>query len=95
MQLLGVSVSFFSILFQFLSGRIQKVFVHGQFSELRNVVSGVPLGIVLGPLLFIIYTHSMWSSLENDLVAYADNAIVIAVVPSPNESCICRLSRSC
>ena len=84
LQHLGVGGSFLSILSQFLSGRTQKVVVDGQFSELKNVVSGVPQGSVLGPLLFIIYTHDMWSGLENDLVAYADDATLVAVVPSPD-----------
>ena len=32
-------------------------------------------------LLFIIYAHDMQSDLENDLVAFADGATLIAVVP--------------
>ena len=84
LQQFGVGGSILSILSQFLSGRTQKVVVDGQFSELKNVVSGVPQGSVLGPLLFIIYTHDMWSNLENDLLAYADDATLVAVVPSPN-----------
>ena len=57
LQKFGVGGSFLSILSEFLSGRTQKVVVDGQFSELKNVVSGVPQGSVLGPFLFIIYTH--------------------------------------
>ena len=37
---------------------------------------------MLGPLLFILYTHDMWFGLENMLVAYADDATLLAVVPS-------------
>ena len=35
-------------------------------------------------LLFILYTHDMWFGLENMLVAYADDATLLAVVPSPD-----------
>ena len=46
------------------------------------MVSGVPQESVLGPLLFITCLHDMWSGLESDIVAYADDATLIAVVPS-------------
>ena len=39
---------------------------------------------VLGPLLFIIYTHDLWFGLENILVSYADDANLLARFPSPN-----------
>ena len=55
MQLSGVDRSFLSILSQFLSGRTQKAVFDGQFSELRNVVSGAPQGSVLDPV-FSLYT---------------------------------------
>ena len=47
------------------------------------MISGVPQSSVLGPLLFILYTH-MWFGLENKLVAYADDATLFASVPSPD-----------
>ena len=81
---LGIGGQFLNILIEFLSNRTQRVVVDGQCSESRNVISGVPQGSVLGPLLFILYTHDMWFGLENLLVAYADDATLIAVVPSPN-----------
>ena len=63
---------------------MQRVVVDGQFNDYRNVVSGVLQGSVLGPLLFILYTHDMWFGLENMLVSYADDATFLARIPSPN-----------
>ena len=42
LQQLGVSGPFLSILIEFLSNKLQRVVVDGQFNEYRNVISGVP-----------------------------------------------------
>ena len=68
---------------QFLSNRSQFVLVDGCRSKPVNVVSGVPQGSVLGPLLFLLYTSELFSILENKLIGYADDSTLIAVVPSP------------
>ena len=47
--------------------------VDGCWNKLVNVVSGVPLGSVLGPLLFLLYTNKHFSILENKLISYADD----------------------
>ena len=57
--------------------------VGGCRSKLVTVVSGVPFGCVLGPLLFLLYTSEIFSILENKLIGYADDYNLIAVVPSP------------
>ena len=57
--------------------------VDGCKSKLINVMSGVPQGSVLGPLLFLLYTSELFCILENNLIGYADDSTLIAVVPSP------------
>ena len=57
----GIGGSILSILTQFLSNRSQQVMVDGCKSKLVNVVSGVPQGSVLGPLLFLLYTSEQFS----------------------------------
>ena len=56
--------------------------VDGCRSKLVNVVSGVPQGSVLGPLLFLLYTSELFSILENKMIDYADDSTFMAVVPS-------------
>ena len=81
---MGVGGEFLGINNEFLTNRLQRVSVDGHYSDYRNVISGVPQGSILGPLLFISYAHDMWFGLENKLIAYADDATLLAPVPSPD-----------
>ena len=56
----GIGSSVLSILTQFLSNRSQRVMVDGCRSKLVNVVSGVPQGSVLSPLLFLCTLRSFF-----------------------------------
>ena len=47
------------------------------------IVSAVPRGSVLGPLLFIVYTSEMFELVESRLYAYADNSTFLEVVRKP------------
>ena len=55
------------------------------FNEPKHILSGVPQGSVLGPLLFLVYTSDMGVGLENDLIVYADDHTLKAVIRSPQQ----------
>ena len=55
------------------------------WSKLVNVVSGLPQGCVLGPLLFLLLTSELFSIMEYKLIGYTNDSTSMAVVPSPGD----------
>ena len=65
--------------------RTQRVKVDGVFSSSIDVVSGVPQGSVLGPLLFLLYIADLLRLLQNELVGYADDSTLLCRIPHPRD----------
>jgi len=55
----------------------------GEFSEWRDILSGVPQGSVLGPLLFIIYINDIDDHINSRLLKFADDTKIYFKVNSP------------
>ena len=60
----------------FLSGSKQRVRVDGEFSCWADVLSGIPQGSILGPLLFIIFINDLvdFCEINPKLYLFADDA---------------------
>ena len=80
---IGEEGSVLSICTDFLSDRWQRVVVNGAASEWIPIISGVPQGSVLGPLLFILYTIEMFELAEHRLFDYPDDSTLLAVARKP------------
>ena len=81
----GVGGLILRVFQNFLSSRTQRVKVDGVFSSSIDVVSGVPQGSVLGPLLFLLYIADLPRLLQNELVGYADDSTLLCRIPHPRD----------
>ena len=58
---------------EFIRGRSQEVIVNGAKSETAPVLSVIPQGTVLGPVLFVIYINDILENLSSDGLLFADD----------------------
>ena len=58
----------------YLADRVQYVLYNGTKSRPMKIITGVPQGSILGPLLFLIYINDIKSSTDSfDVIGYADD----------------------
>ena len=73
LQSYGVRGNLLKWIESFLLGRRQRVMIAGIGSEWVSVLSGVPQGSVLGPVLFICYINDMPNTILSFIYIYADD----------------------
>ena len=66
----------------FLVGRSQAVKVNGVESEIKAVLSGIPQGSVLGPILFIIYINDILDNIDSEGFLFADDTKIFKTILS-------------
>ena len=78
----GISKQVLNWISEFLSNRTQSVVVNGSASQSKNVVSGVPQGTVLGPILFIIFINDIVQCVGSQIRLFADDCVCYRVIRS-------------
>ena len=69
----GVEGELFSLLESYLNSCEQKVVLNDQTSDLKGILSGVPQGLVSGPLLFLIYINDLPDDLTYLCKSFGDD----------------------
>ena len=60
---------------EYLCSRKQRVILDNVISESVDVLSCVPQGSILGPLLFVLFTNDIYANIDNDsnIALFADD----------------------
>jgi hypothetical protein len=83
----GIRGSLLNWIQSYLTGRTQKVKFMSDVSNPTEVLSGVPQGSILGPLLFILFTNDISYLLKNARRSlYADDLKLYKVIENVNDS---------
>ena len=86
MEAYGISGSLLEWIKDYLHGRTQTVLVNGEKSDTAPVISGIPQGTCLGPLLFVIYINDLLDDIDSDGFLFADDTKIFRKITSPNDS---------
>ena len=70
----------------FLESRKQRVAVNGEKSSWHDVLSGIPQGSVLGPVLFVIHINSLpETALNSEIYLFADDTKIFRSIKENND----------
>ena len=77
LEYLGMTPEVLKWFHSYLYGRSQRVKVNGSLSPYEVILTGVPQGSLLGPLLFLIFVNDLPLSLKHtDSILYADDTVI-------------------
>ena len=77
----GIDEKIWLWIYNFLEkNRKQSVVVDGKQSSLIDVVSGIPQGTVLGPLLFLLHINDLSSVVSSKVRLFADDCLITEIL---------------
>ena len=77
---MGIKGKLLEVIRDFLTNRKFRVSVEGQFSSFKDILSGIPQGSVLGPLLFLIFINDLPNYVSSFIKLFADDVKIIGNV---------------
>ena len=81
----GIGESMINWIQAWLTDRRQRVIVEGEISNWKPVLSGVPQGSVLGPILFLIFINDLDDDLSSKVLKFADDTKVFRTVKTDTD----------
>ena len=72
----------------YLTQRTQRVVVDGAMSQEARVLSGVPQGTVLGPLLFLTYINDITNDIKGQIRLFAGDALLYHPIKTEADGCV-------
>ena len=81
----GIRGSLLKWLRHFLTARTQKVVCNGTSSKPKKVLSSVPQGTVLGPLMFLVFINDLPENLRSTARLFADDCVIYTGGNEPND----------
>ena len=72
-----------------ITDRRRRVVVDGEVSSWKSVLSGVPRGSVLGPILFLVYINDLEEGVTGKILKFADDTKLFRKVKEIGENGRC------
>jgi ribonuclease HI len=87
LQGLGLPLSLIAWVFTFLSKRLLRLAFDGKIEEFVEIVTGIPQGSPISPILFLIYIRNLFKSNSIRYLSYIDDIALIASSKSYSMNC--------
>ena len=82
----GITNEIYNWIKTWLTQRIQRVVLDGEVSDQASVLSGVPQGTVLGPLMFLLYINDISKHINSPLRLFADDCLLYRVISCKDDA---------
>jgi len=82
----GINNSILEWIEHWLTRRTQCVVLDGETSNPVQVLSGVPQGTVLGPLMFLLYINDITKDINSPLRMFADDCLLYRIINSTEDT---------
>lgn len=74
------------LLKSYLSDRYFRIKYENEYSKLKKIDAGVPQGSILGPILYLLYTHDIPVNKETTTATFADDTAILAMADCVEKS---------